>query len=202
MAMMMTGRVLLVCALCVLWCGVGCGGVCEEAPADFLSGGSGGLGREGVDSQHSARPEAPGAHTPGPKTTLPEVQEKVLSSPPEATVSGTEDAAEEQKAKKKSDVEFVAKQTEVDGTGQEIKKPENTLISVMDSQSHEKEGLQPPLLDGTHESETVTPSEDGLQVNKDKQNLSSPLQLPLPNSSTDGNPPSTSAAGLGEEKSN
>ncbi|EAN99913.1 Mucin-associated surface protein (MASP) [Trypanosoma cruzi] len=25
MAMMMTGRVLLVCALCVLWCGVGCG---------------------------------------------------------------------------------------------------------------------------------------------------------------------------------
>ncbi|EKF39654.1 mucin-associated surface protein (MASP), putative, partial [Trypanosoma cruzi marinkellei] len=72
----------------------------------------------------------------------------------------------------------------------------------MDSQSHEKEGLQPPLLDGTHESETVTPSKDGLEVNKDKQNVSSPLQLPLPNSSTDGIPPSTSAASLGEEKSN
>ncbi|EKF26715.1 mucin-associated surface protein (MASP), putative, partial [Trypanosoma cruzi marinkellei] len=72
----------------------------------------------------------------------------------------------------------------------------------MDSRSHDKEGLQPPLLVGIHESETVTPSEDGLQVNKDKQNLSSPLQLPLPNSSTDGIPPSTSAAGLGEEKSN
>ncbi|KAF8298343.1 Mucin-associated surface protein (MASP), putative, partial [Trypanosoma cruzi] len=31
MAMMMTGRVLLVCALCVLWCGAG-GGGCSEAP--------------------------------------------------------------------------------------------------------------------------------------------------------------------------
>ncbi|EKF34537.1 mucin-associated surface protein (MASP), putative, partial [Trypanosoma cruzi marinkellei] len=100
MAMMMAGRVLLVCALCVLWCGAGCGGGCEEVPADFLSGGSGGLGRGDVDSQHSARPETPAAHTPGPKTTLPEVQEKVLSPPPEATVSGTEDAAEEEKAKK------------------------------------------------------------------------------------------------------
>ncbi|ESS61799.1 mucin-associated surface protein (MASP) [Trypanosoma cruzi Dm28c] len=33
MAMMMTGRVLLVCALCVLWCGV-CGGGCSETPPD------------------------------------------------------------------------------------------------------------------------------------------------------------------------
>ncbi|EAN91581.1 Mucin-associated surface protein (MASP) [Trypanosoma cruzi] len=32
MAMMMTGRVLLVCALCVLWCGAGAGGCSEAAP--------------------------------------------------------------------------------------------------------------------------------------------------------------------------
>ncbi|RNC53962.1 mucin-associated surface protein (MASP), partial [Trypanosoma cruzi] len=46
MAMMMTGRVLLVCALCVLWCGAG--GVCtdevvpvDDAPVISASGGSG-----------------------------------------------------------------------------------------------------------------------------------------------------------------
>ncbi|PWV21265.1 Mucin-associated surface protein (MASP) [Trypanosoma cruzi] len=33
MAMMMAGRVLLVCALCVLWCGAGGGGCSEAAPA-------------------------------------------------------------------------------------------------------------------------------------------------------------------------
>ncbi|EKF32181.1 mucin-associated surface protein (MASP), putative [Trypanosoma cruzi marinkellei] len=36
MAMMITGRVLLVCALCVLWCGAG-GGFCEEEGAGSLS---------------------------------------------------------------------------------------------------------------------------------------------------------------------
>ncbi|EKF28293.1 mucin-associated surface protein (MASP), putative, partial [Trypanosoma cruzi marinkellei] len=44
MAMMMTGRVLLVCALCVLWCGACCGG-CDEAPQSSASGpGVGGTG--------------------------------------------------------------------------------------------------------------------------------------------------------------
>ncbi|EKF29361.1 mucin-associated surface protein (MASP), putative [Trypanosoma cruzi marinkellei] len=37
MAMMMTGRVLLVCALCVLWCGAD-GVICEEEPAGSPSG--------------------------------------------------------------------------------------------------------------------------------------------------------------------
>ncbi|EAN84332.1 Mucin-associated surface protein (MASP) [Trypanosoma cruzi] len=42
MAMMMTGRVLLVCALCVLWCGAG-GGVCDDKPQALLSGSGGGM---------------------------------------------------------------------------------------------------------------------------------------------------------------
>ncbi|EKG02295.1 mucin-associated surface protein (MASP), putative, partial [Trypanosoma cruzi] len=37
MAMMMTGRVLLVCALCVLWCGAG--GRCDEVETTALGGG-------------------------------------------------------------------------------------------------------------------------------------------------------------------
>ncbi|PBJ78528.1 mucin-associated surface protein [Trypanosoma cruzi cruzi] len=38
MAMMMTGRVLLVCALCVLWCGAGGGGCSEAAPVLPVTG--------------------------------------------------------------------------------------------------------------------------------------------------------------------
>ncbi|KAF8296771.1 Mucin-associated surface protein (MASP), putative, partial [Trypanosoma cruzi] len=41
MAMMMTGRVLLVCALCVLWCGAG-GGGCDDTPQTSPSGSGGG----------------------------------------------------------------------------------------------------------------------------------------------------------------
>ncbi|EKF38877.1 trans-sialidase, putative, partial [Trypanosoma cruzi marinkellei] len=38
MAMMMTGRVLLVCALCVLWCGAGCGSCDETTPESLDTG--------------------------------------------------------------------------------------------------------------------------------------------------------------------
>ncbi|EAN93999.1 Mucin-associated surface protein (MASP) [Trypanosoma cruzi] len=41
MAMMMTGRVLLVCALCVLWCGV-CGGGCDGGETAVPRSGAGG----------------------------------------------------------------------------------------------------------------------------------------------------------------
>ncbi|KAF8280412.1 Mucin-associated surface protein (MASP) [Trypanosoma cruzi] len=41
MAMMMTGRVLLVCALCVLWCGAG-GGGCDDTSQASSSGSGGG----------------------------------------------------------------------------------------------------------------------------------------------------------------
>ncbi|KAF5217053.1 hypothetical protein ECC02_010117 [Trypanosoma cruzi] len=42
MAMMMTGRVLLVCALCVLWCGAG-GGGCDDTQQTLPSGSGGGM---------------------------------------------------------------------------------------------------------------------------------------------------------------
>ncbi|EKG06848.1 mucin-associated surface protein (MASP), putative, partial [Trypanosoma cruzi] len=46
MAMMMTGRVLLVCALCVLWCGAG--GRCDEGLVEIPAGGKGALGSTGT----------------------------------------------------------------------------------------------------------------------------------------------------------
>ncbi|EAN86875.1 Mucin-associated surface protein (MASP) [Trypanosoma cruzi] len=53
MAMMMTGRVLLVCALCVLWCGL----VSADAGGDDFSGGHGTLGGSGVGAD--GRPSVP-----------------------------------------------------------------------------------------------------------------------------------------------
>ncbi|PBJ81144.1 mucin-associated surface protein [Trypanosoma cruzi cruzi] len=67
MAMMMTGRVLLVCALCVLWCGAG--GTCDKdatRPAGSLGASTGGVGERSQESQllvlegsQSLRLEAP-----------------------------------------------------------------------------------------------------------------------------------------------
>ncbi|ESS55103.1 mucin-associated surface protein (MASP) [Trypanosoma cruzi Dm28c] len=57
MAMMMTGRVLLVCALCVLWCGTS-GGGCDEGVGSPTSGLLGTAGNGTV--------ETTGASTPGP----------------------------------------------------------------------------------------------------------------------------------------
>ncbi|RNC56392.1 mucin-associated surface protein (MASP) [Trypanosoma cruzi] len=87
MAMMMTGRVLLVCALCVLWCGAGGGGCSEtpQVPQDIKSGngnnhqsvnnnaggaGEGGQSGKPVESQAAGLSvtELPGA---GAATKLP-----------------------------------------------------------------------------------------------------------------------------------
>ncbi|KAF8278380.1 Mucin-associated surface protein (MASP) [Trypanosoma cruzi] len=55
MAMMMTGRVLLVCALCVLWCGAGGGGRAEGLAA--VGGSSGGGNSAGSEGGSRGGPE-------------------------------------------------------------------------------------------------------------------------------------------------
>ncbi|EAN81602.1 mucin-associated surface protein (MASP), putative, partial [Trypanosoma cruzi] len=60
MAMMMTGRVLLVCALCVLWCGVGCGFGDEEEGTALVVGPPGGRSNDGKGGPGSAPPSLPG----------------------------------------------------------------------------------------------------------------------------------------------
>ncbi|KAF8277365.1 Mucin-associated surface protein (MASP), putative, partial [Trypanosoma cruzi] len=52
MAMMMTGRVLLVCALCVLWCGAG--GRCDEGK---MAGSGSGGGRPPESKELEKSPE-------------------------------------------------------------------------------------------------------------------------------------------------
>ncbi|PBJ76123.1 mucin-associated surface protein [Trypanosoma cruzi cruzi] len=68
MAMMMTGRVLLVCALCLLWCGAG--GRCDEVETTALGGG----GEPLVQSQEIGKsPEGPHDLKVGPPDIKGEV---------------------------------------------------------------------------------------------------------------------------------
>ncbi|PWV10623.1 Mucin-associated surface protein (MASP) [Trypanosoma cruzi] len=202
MAMMMTGRVLLVCALCVLWCGAG--GGCEEVPGVSPSGVSGDLEREGGDSQDSTRSEPPETKKSAPETPAPKVQQQeVISPPPKDPPAGSEDGAggdEEGKAREEG-AKDAGKKNRGDATSKEVKKPENHLISVKDPQLRNNEGLQSPSLNGTHGVGTITTSLSGsLTVNTNQKDLSSPLQPPLPNSSPHAIPSSTSAAGPDNEK--
>ncbi|EKG03691.1 mucin-associated surface protein (MASP), putative [Trypanosoma cruzi] len=71
MAMMMTGRVLLVCALCVLWCGV-CGGERSETPPDSP---------DNPSDDQSLNEEEPVGVTPGGLKNGEQAAPKQTSSP-------------------------------------------------------------------------------------------------------------------------
>ncbi|KAF8306546.1 Mucin-associated surface protein (MASP), subgroup S064 [Trypanosoma cruzi] len=86
MAMMMTGRVLLVCALCVLWCGAG--GRCD-------AGETAGSGTGGGSLPELKQLEKSPQDTQGPKDEARSVEEKKL-------LTSSEDEAEEEEEKDKS----------------------------------------------------------------------------------------------------
>ncbi|PBJ71300.1 mucin-associated surface protein [Trypanosoma cruzi cruzi] len=72
MAMMMTGRVLLVCALCVLWCGA-CGGRCDEGEDTAIVVVSpGGRSNDGNGGPGPAPPSPTGIGTSVPPPMVPE----------------------------------------------------------------------------------------------------------------------------------
>ncbi|KAF8305742.1 Mucin-associated surface protein (MASP), subgroup S012 [Trypanosoma cruzi] len=197
---MMTGRVLLVCALCVLWCGAG--GGCEEVPADPGSDASSGIERDRGQSQDLSLSETPGSHTPGPETLATNFQqEEVLLPLPAFPQTGAEGAAGKEKARKEDVAKEIGKEEKVGETGKGIQKPEDEMISVKGQQSHDKESLRPQLLNGPRGVGTVTPSRDSLPVNTNQRELSSHLQPPLPNSSPHVIPSSISAGGRGDDKS-
>ncbi|RNC39103.1 mucin-associated surface protein (MASP) [Trypanosoma cruzi] len=69
--MMMTGRVLLVCALCVLWCGAG--GRCDEEVVEIPAGG----GKVAVGSTGTS---TPGSDSLDPTKGLPKVNQSTEKS--------------------------------------------------------------------------------------------------------------------------
>ncbi|KAF5213873.1 Mucin-associated surface protein (MASP) subgroup S010 [Trypanosoma cruzi] len=201
MAMMMTGRVLLVCALCVLWCGA-CGGRCQEVLLVSQSDVPGEIEGERGHSQGSSGFKTPDSHTPDSETSVRDVQQEQDPSPPrEETQLGTKGGNKVEKAKEKDDAKEAGKEREVDGKNIEPKKPEDKLTPVEGQQLNNNEGLQPTSLNGAHGAETIKSSRETLPVREEQQDLSSSLLPPLHNSSPGGTPPSTSAAGRVDTKS-
>ncbi|EKF30540.1 mucin-associated surface protein (MASP), putative, partial [Trypanosoma cruzi marinkellei] len=185
--MMMTGRVLLVCALCVLWCGAG--GGCEEVPGVSHSDMSSKLDRDGGHSQDSSRSQTPASHTSGPEPPAPNDQQEAVFLPPsEDSLASSRGAADMGKDVKNEDPKGLEKEKKVEGKSEVAKNPE-------------KENLQSQLLSGTHEVETITSSKGSLLSSEDQQGSSSSVQLHLPNNSPHANPPSTSEGGRDNEKS-
>ncbi|PBJ76358.1 mucin-associated surface protein [Trypanosoma cruzi cruzi] len=91
MAMMMTGRVLLVCALCVLWCGAG--GRCEEAgTADTLHVASSSVVRKG--SQESSQIAQGGSQSSGLKAS--DMKDGTEDSDDQQTLTDVDDEEEEE----------------------------------------------------------------------------------------------------------
>ncbi|PBJ78381.1 mucin-associated surface protein [Trypanosoma cruzi cruzi] len=104
MAMMMAGRVLLVCALCVLWCGAG--GRCD-------AGETAGSGSGGGSLPESKQLETSPQGTQGPKDEARSVEEKkpVTSSEDESEEDDEEDNDEPEEEKEKSKEKEDAQQT-------------------------------------------------------------------------------------------
>ncbi|PBJ74936.1 mucin-associated surface protein [Trypanosoma cruzi cruzi] len=199
MAMMMTGRVLLVCALCVLWCGVG---RCQEELLVSQSDAPGEIEGDRGQPQGSSGFKTPEPHAQGSEISVRDVQQKQDPSPlREETQLGTKGGNEVEKAKEKDDAKEAGKEGEVDKKIIEPKKPEGKMTSVEGQQLNNNEGLQQTSLNGAHGAETTKPSGDSLPVRDDQQVLSSSLLPPLHNTSPGGTPPSTSAAGGADTKS-
>ncbi|RNC41045.1 mucin-associated surface protein (MASP) [Trypanosoma cruzi] len=92
MAMMMTGRVLLVCALCVLWCGAG--GICDKdatLPAGSLGASAGGVGERSQESEELAKPVLGGADS---EIQSPVVEQPQLNHPQDLRGAATESLGE------------------------------------------------------------------------------------------------------------
>ncbi|EAN80942.1 mucin-associated surface protein (MASP), putative, partial [Trypanosoma cruzi] len=88
MAMMMAGRVLLVCALCVLWCGAG-GGSVDDLDVDGKAGGS---SSGGEDTLGSPRPLLPEPNLSDSERSQPEHQGNASPSRAAGEVVGDDDA--------------------------------------------------------------------------------------------------------------
>ncbi|EKG01223.1 mucin-associated surface protein (MASP), putative, partial [Trypanosoma cruzi] len=87
MAMMMTGRVLLVCALCVLWCGAGCGFAKEKAVQDVQRDVSGDDERHKKETGKEENKSQPEKNEGGNNAEVPPPPPPVATQPGQAPTS-------------------------------------------------------------------------------------------------------------------
>ncbi|KAF8292154.1 Mucin-associated surface protein (MASP), subgroup S080 [Trypanosoma cruzi] len=92
MALMMTGRVLLLCALCVLWCGAGCGVFADQD--EELSTESPGGRSSGGDPLETKELENPVPHGADSEIQSPVVEQPQLNHPQDLRGAATESLGE------------------------------------------------------------------------------------------------------------
>ncbi|RNC51809.1 mucin-associated surface protein (MASP), partial [Trypanosoma cruzi] len=193
MAMMMTGRVLLVCALCVLWCGAGGSFANEERT---------GLGSGAESLLESQELETSPQVTQGIRDGTGGVKGQVPSKPPEDEVEEDEDEdndddegagtdeEEEERSKEKEDAQQTRK-------SKSSSKEVATTIPTASGLS-EAGGGSPSGVDGVGSSESSDGSEDlNLEVSGPVVNFP-PL---LPNAAAGGGLQDTDGA-LSSQKNN
>ncbi|EKF30824.1 mucin-associated surface protein (MASP), putative [Trypanosoma cruzi marinkellei] len=173
MAMMMTGRVLLVCALCVLWCGIA-GGGCDEgvvpfvdSPAGSVNGGEGGPG--------SIPYSSPGTVSPKPSSGVGEEETLITKGPPEVTeevVKGDVDAEDGETPKHKGRIS--EQPTQKKGSREET--PEGT---------QPKNGLEDEAADQSEEER-----EKKVQQSQSQQHQPGPPKLSISGQKPPNPPPS------------
>ncbi|EAN98914.1 Mucin-associated surface protein (MASP) [Trypanosoma cruzi] len=167
MTMMMTGRVLLVCALCALWCGAGsrCD---EEEDTALVVGPPGSRSNDGKGGPGSAPPSLPGTGTSVPRSILPE------SEVPQERIAGTSSEERGEKNYKNEDGE----EEDVDEDGENSRHHER--LSEQPTQKEESQEETPEekeLKKGLEEEKDVhQPGEEGIKGAQQSQSQQPPPQ--------------------------
>ncbi|KAF8302414.1 Mucin-associated surface protein (MASP), subgroup S070 [Trypanosoma cruzi] len=215
--MMMTGRVLLVCALCVLWCGV-CGGGCSEttpaSPAflDNTSDGkpqndSTGVAGGGVQNGQQAAPQAPAAASttsglpaaPASPSPAPQSGGEASETASATTDNKVQNGEGKKKEEKKEEVEDKEEKEEHEEDEEEEEKEEEEDEEEEEDDTKEEEE--------TKKEEAVTSTREGISAGGQEQpSLSSGAEgasnITNPNSTptTGDDDPAADGAGTAEGK--
>ncbi|EKG00718.1 mucin-associated surface protein (MASP), putative [Trypanosoma cruzi] len=210
--MMMTGRVLLVCALCVLWCGA-CGGGRAEPPSPDSPGTTpekepqnkeepvGGAEEDVKNGQQKVpqvpAPEASVSQELPSKSSQPQQSGGGASKTPSKTTDNTDENAQEYKKEEKEE-----EKAEDEDEEEEEEEDDTKEEKEVDGANEEEEG-------DTKEEEAVTDTAEGTSAGGQEQpSLSSAAEgasnITNPNSTqtTGDDDPAADGAGTREEKQN
>ncbi|ESS56177.1 mucin-associated surface protein (MASP) [Trypanosoma cruzi Dm28c] len=196
MMMMMTGRVLLVCALCVLWCGAGGGGCSEIPPAPET-----GVSDNGKDSKIENKSVVSGEDD---QTGKSRVSETAASLVPEVPVAGV---TQTHGAQALGTMELNKKKTNEKDEEEEEEEEEEEAED--EDEAREYKGNEMKEEKEEDSKEAVTSTTNGMSADgQEQQILSSGAEgasnITNPNSTqtTGDDDPAADGAGTADEKQN
>ncbi|EAN83983.1 Mucin-associated surface protein (MASP) [Trypanosoma cruzi] len=208
MAMMMTGRVLLVCALCVLWCGAG-GGGCSETPQDPPGGAS--QGGNNLDGTKNTTNGAGGGVNSGATAKSQLSAESVTDIM--VAVAGADTSAAQQQEKQASEMQEKGEDGEEDNEEGEEEYEEEEIDEGEDDAKKEESETKEEKQDKEREEEKIKEDDadatNGMPAGGEEQpSLSSGAeeaanQTNLKSTQTNGDDdPAADVAGTAEGKQN